>query len=61
MTIPAMFSAVQETADFLMLDLDSLALRQLIGDDSSTEPESVKPINLTWFDGLTVSRPSEEI
>jgi len=52
MPIPAMYSAVQETADFLMLDLDNLALRQLIGDDSSTEPESVKPINLTWFDGF---------
>ena len=46
-TIPALFSPIQETADFLMLDLDSLTLRQLIEDDSSTEPVSVKPINLT--------------
>ena len=46
-TIPALFSPVQQTADFLMLDLDSLTLRQLIEDDSSIEPASVKPINLT--------------
>ena len=47
MTIPALFSPVQETAGFLMLDLDSLTLRQLIEDDPSTEPASVKSINLT--------------
>ena len=47
MTIPALFSPVQESADFLMLDLDSFTLRQLIEDDSPIEPESVKPINLT--------------
>lgn len=47
MTIPALFSPVQETAGFLMLDLDSLTLRQLIEDNSSTESASVKPINLT--------------
>ena len=47
MTIPALFSPVQEAAGFLMLDLDSLTLRQLIEDNSSTESASVKPINLT--------------
>jgi len=47
MTIPALFSPVQEAAGFLMLDLDSLTLRQLIEDDPSTEPASVKSINLT--------------
>lgn len=47
MTIPALFSPVQETADFLMLDLDSLTLRQLIEDDSPAEPKPVKLINLT--------------
>ena len=47
MAIPALFSSDQEVADFLMLDLDSMTLRQLLEDNAPAESEPVKLINLT--------------